>query len=170
MTLLLKQIFGLLKLLNSDTGTNQIAAGFVLGMTPSFSLQTIIIIFLILIFRIQIGAVFLSAFFCTFFAYILDPVFVAVGNHVLEMDILKDTFIMLYNLPIIPFTRFNNSLVMGSGIVAFLLSPIVFLLTKVLIKKYREKVLDKLSQTKLWNAVKATSLFQWYYKYDKLYN
>ena len=86
------------------------------------------------------------------------------------MDILKDTFIMLYNLPIIPFTRFNNSLVMGSGIVAFLLSPIVFLLTKVLIKKYREKVLDKLSQTKLWNAVKATSLFQWYYKYDKLYN
>ena len=173
MTLLLKQLFGFLKLLNSDTGTNQlaagIAAGFILGMTPSFSLQTVLIIFLILIFRIQVGAVFLSAFFCSFFAYLLDPVFVAVGNQVLEMDSLKESFTMLYNLPIVPFTRFNNSLVMGSGIVAFLLSPLIFILSKILITKYRETVVERLSQTKLWKAVKATSLFKWYYKYDKLY-
>jgi uncharacterized protein (TIGR03546 family) len=174
MTLLLKQLFGLLKLLNSDTGTNQIAAGiaagFILGMTPSFSLQTILLILLILIFRIQIGAVFLSAFFSAFFAYLLDPVFISVGNVVLEMDALKDLFVTLYNMPIVPFTRFNNSLVMGSGIVAFALSPIIFILAKFLIQKYREKVVARLSETKFWKALKATSLFKWYYKYDKLYN
>jgi uncharacterized protein (TIGR03546 family) len=174
MTLLLKQIFGLLKLLNSDTGTNQIAAGvaagFILGMTPSFSLQTILIIVMVLIFRIQVGAVFISAFFCAFFAYILDPVFTSVGAQILEMDSLREVYVSLYNMPIIPFTRFNNSLVMGSGVVAFILSPIIFILTKVLVNKYRETVVERLSQTKFWKAVKATSLFQWYYKYDKLYN
>jgi uncharacterized protein (TIGR03546 family) len=174
MTLLLKQLFGLIKLLNSDTGTNQIAAGvaagFILGMTPSFSLQTVLIILLILMFRIQIGAVFISAFFCAFFAYLLDPVFVSVGSQILEMESFKELYITLYNMPIVPFTRFNNSLVMGSGVVAFALSPLMFILAKLLIKKYREKVVERLSQTKLWKAVKATSLFQWYYKYDKLYN
>ena len=41
MTLILKQMFSLLKLLNSETGTNQIAAGvalgFIMGMAPAFS-------------------------------------------------------------------------------------------------------------------------------------
>ena len=125
---------------------------------------------MVLIFRIQVGAVFISAFFCSFFAYVLDPAFIIVGRKILEMEKLRDTFIALYNMPIVPFTRFNNSLIMGSGIVAFLLSPLVFILSKILIKKYREKVVERLSQTKIWKAVKATSLFQWYYKYDKLYN
>ena len=44
MTFLLKQIFGFLKLLNSENGSNQlaagIAAGFILGMTPMMSLLT----------------------------------------------------------------------------------------------------------------------------------
>ena len=60
MTLLLKQIFQLLKLLNSEKGTTQIAwgvaLGFVLGMTPAFSLQTILVLLLLLFFRVQIGA------------------------------------------------------------------------------------------------------------------
>ena len=174
MTLLLKQIFGFLKLLNSETGTNQIAtgiaAGFILGMTPSLSLQSILIYILLLFFRIQIGAAFISAFFFAFVAYLLDPVFISVGESVLGMDSLKSMFTELYNMPIVPLTRFNNSVVMGSGIVAFLLSPIIFILSKILIQKYRKTVVERFKQTKVWKAIKATSLFQWYYKYDKLYN
>ncbi len=174
MTLLLKQIFGLFKLLNSETGTSQIAAGvsagFILGMTPSFSLQTVLIYIVLFVFRVQIGAAFLSAFFFTFMAYLFDPLFVSVGEAILEMGPLKSFFTMMYNLPIIPLSRFNNSLVMGSGVVAFILSPLIFLLSKILIEKYREKVVTKLLNTKFWKAFKATSLFKWYYKYDKLYN
>lgn len=67
MTLLLKQLFGFFKLLNSETGTNQIAAGvacgFILGMTPALSLQTLLVFACIFVFRIQIGAAFITAFF-----------------------------------------------------------------------------------------------------------
>ena len=54
MTLLLKQLFAFFKLLNSDTGTNQIAAGItvglILGFSPVLSLQTFIVFILMFIF------------------------------------------------------------------------------------------------------------------------
>lgn len=173
MTFLLKQIFSFLKLLNSDTGSNQIAAGvacgFILGMTPAFSLQTVFVIICLFFFRIQIGAATLSAFFFMFPAYLLDPLFHSIGQKVLEIESLKETYTTLYNLPIVPWTRFYNTIVMGSGVVAILCFPIVFIVAKILIVKYREKVLEKIKQSKFWKAVKATSLYQWYYKYDSLY-
>ena len=172
MTLLLKQIFGLIKLLNSETGANQIAAGiaagFLLGMTPFFSLQSILIFLCLFLFRVQIGAAFLSAFFFKFIAYLLDPAFDSVGGIILQMPSLHGVFTDLYNMPIIPMTRFNNTVVMGSGVVSLLLSPFVFILSKLAVIKYRATVVARVKGTKFWHALQATSLFKWYYKYDKL--
>jgi uncharacterized protein (TIGR03546 family) len=173
MGLILKQLFQFIKLLNSDTGTNQIAsgiaAGFILGMTPVFSLQTLLVFVFIFAFRIQIGAAFIFAFFFKFIAYLLDPVFHEVGLVVLSNQNLKPLFTELYNMPIVPLTRFYNTIVMGSGVTSLLLSPFVFVLSKKLVVKYREKVLEKFKQTKFWKAVQATSFYKWYYQYDELY-
>ncbi|MCB9025388.1 MAG: TIGR03546 family protein [Bdellovibrionaceae bacterium] len=173
MGLIFKQIFQFIKLLNSDTATNQIAAGiamgFVLGMTPAFSLQTLVVFICIFLFRIQMGAAFLSAFFFKFAAYLLDPLFDQVGAIVLSQEGLKPIFTTLYNMPIIPFTRFNNTIVMGSGVVTLASFPVVFILARILVSKYRQKVVEKFKESKLWKAVKATSLYKWYYKYDELY-
>jgi len=173
MTLILKQIFGFLKLLNSDTGTNQlaagIAAGFILGMGPALSLQTLLVFLTILLFRIQLGAALLSSFFFAFTAWVFDPFFHSIGMKILESKGLAGIFTTLYNLPLIPFTKFNNSIVMGSGVVAFVAAPFIYMLAKGLITKYRTLIVEKFKQTKFWKAVKATSLFKWYYKYDNLY-
>lgn len=173
MGLILKQIFGLIKLLNSDTGSNQIAAGvaagFILGMTPVLSLQTLLVFFVIFFFRIQIGAAFICAFFFKFIAFLLDPVFHQVGVAVLEMEALQPLFTSLFNMPILPFTRFYNSIVMGSGITAIILAPFVFIGAKILIHKYRATVVARFQETKFWKALKATSIYKWYYKYDELY-
>lgn len=173
MGLILKQIFGFLKLLNSETGTIQIstgiAAGFVLGMTPFFSLQSLLIFILLFVFRIQIGAAFLSAFFFSFAAYLLDPVFHEVGKAVLTSPTFAPLFTTLYNMPIVPMTRFNNTIVMGSGVVSILLTPFVFLLARSLVKKYRATVVARFKQTKFWKALQATSFYKWYYSYDQLY-
>ena len=64
---------------------------------------------------------------------------------------------------------FNDSVVMGSGVVSLLLSPLIFFLSRALVRKYRVAVVERIKQTKLWKAVKATSLYNWYYTYDKLY-
>jgi uncharacterized protein (TIGR03546 family) len=173
MGLLLKQLFGLIKLLNSDTGTNQIAAGiaagFVLGMTPTLSLQSLLIFTCLFFFRIQIGAAFLTAFFFSFVAYILDPIFHIVGTWVLESPSLKSTWIVLYNMPIVPMTRFNNTIVMGSGIVSLVLFPFVFVFGRSAVVRYRITVVERFKQTKIWKGLQATSLYKWYYSYDQLY-
>lgn len=173
MTLLLKQLFGFLKLLNSETGQNQIAAGiaagFVLGMTPMMSLQTFLVFMVIFFFRVQAGAAFLAAFFFKFAAWLLDPVFHSVGSSILEQDSLQGLFTTMYNIPLLPLTRFNNSIVMGSGVVAIVLSPVVFFVSRMLIIKYRATVVARIKETKAWKAVQATSLYKWYYTYDNLY-
>jgi uncharacterized protein (TIGR03546 family) len=171
--LLLKQIFAFFKLLNSETGSIQIAsgiaAGFVLGMTPMLSLQSLLIFVCMFLFRIQIGAAFLAAFFFAFVAYLLDPVFHAVGKEVLTSPGLAPLFTSLYNMPIVPMTRFNNTIVMGSGIVSLLLTPVIFFLSLKLIHKYRATVVARFKQTKYWKAIQATSLYKWYYTYENLY-
>ncbi len=173
MGLILKQIFSFLKMLNSDTGTNQIAAGiacgFILGMTPALSLQTLLVFLIILVFRVQAGAAFMSAFFFKFIAFLLDPVFDGVGSAVLEIASLQPLFTTLYNMPIVPMTRFNNSIVMGSGVVTIALAPVVYIGAKILVFKYRVLVVQRIKATKLWKAMQATSLYKWYYKYDELY-
>ncbi len=172
MTLLLKQLFNFLKLLNSENGTNQIAAGVVCGMflgfTPAFSLQTLAVIFVLFFFRIQIGAATIAAVFFKLFAFALDPVFDQVGSGVLEADAFHSVFTTLYNLPIIPMTRFNNSIVMGSGLVALILAPFVFLGSRVLIALYREKVVARFKKTLFWKGFTATSIYNWYVKYESL--
>ena len=173
MSLILKQLFSLIQLLNSDTGTNQIAAGiaagFILGMSPGFSLQFILVFLVILFFRVQLGAAFISMFFFKFVAFIFDPLFHALGKSILGAASLKALFTSMYNAPLIPFTRFNNTVVMGAGVLAILLSPILFVLAKKLVEKYREKVVERIKDTKAWKALKATTLYKWYYKYNNLY-
>ncbi len=172
MTLLLKQLFGFLKLLNSETGSNQIASGialgFILGFSPILSLQGILVLLIMLFFRVQIGAAFISAFFFSFVAFLLDPVCNSIGQSVLEIESLRPLFTDFYNMPIVPFTKFYNSLVMGSGLLGILLSPVIFLLAKILIHKYRQTILARYKDTKFWKFVKATALYQWYAKYDSI--
>lgn len=171
MSLILKQFFSLLKLLNSETGHNQIAAGiamgFILGMSPMLSLQAALVFICLFLFRIQIGAAFLAAFFFKFIAWILDPIFDQFGRAVLGAEGLTPLWTALYNMPIVPLTRFNNSIVMGSGIVAILLFPLIFFVSRSLILKYRAVIVARFKETKIWKAVKATSLYQWYYSYEK---
>ncbi len=173
MTIILKQLFAILKLLNSDKGENQIAAGvacgLILGFAPSFSPQTLLVFIVILLFRIQAGAAFTTAFFFALIAYIFDPFLNSVGRFMLELEGLKSLYTTLYNMPIIPFTKFYNSLVMGAGVVSILAFPFVFFGTRLLIKKYREKVVSRFENSKFWKAVKATSFYKWYVKYDELY-
>ena len=173
MTLLIKQLINFIRLLHSEDGTQQIAWGLTfgafLGFSPFFSLQTFLILFILFIFKIQFGAAFLSAFFFKLVAFIIDPAADMLGRAVLENSSLRPLWTSLYNLPIIPYTRFNNSIIMGSFVVALVMSPFLYFGFKLLIQKYRTHVVHTFEQSKAWKAFKATKFYDWYSKYDDLY-
>ena len=172
MTLLLKQLFALIRLLNSDTGTNQIAAGFacglILGFAPMLSLQALLVFVCMFLFRIQIGAALVSAFFFAFIAWLFDPVSDVVGSAILEIEALQPMFTMMYNMPLVPLTRFYNSITMGAGVVSLLFAPMIFFGSKRLILIYRAKVLERFKQSHWWKLWSGTVLFKWYASYEKL--
>ena len=173
MTLILKNLFNFFKLLNSDTGENQIAfgvaCGMVLGFAPFLSLQTLFVFALIFFLRIQLGAALTSAFFFGMISFILDPLFNMVGIWFLELNALKPLYTTMYNMPILPFTKFYNSIAMGALVVSIvLLVPVAFLF-RALTLKYRKTVVERFKTTKMFKAFKATSFYKWYAKYDQLY-
>ena len=171
MGLILKQLFSFIRLLNSDTGNISLSmgltCGFILGMTPVLSLHSFLVFLIIFFFRIQLGAALVSAFFFKFLAFLFDPLFHSVGVFFLELSSLKDLYTLLYNMPLIPYTRFNNSIVMGSAVITFCLSPFMFMISFYVIKKYRDVILARFKSTKFWKAIEATKFYQWYYKYSQ---
>jgi uncharacterized protein (TIGR03546 family) len=173
MTLLLKQIYAFIKLLNSENGNNQVAAGLacgvILGFSPMLSIQAMLVLFLIFFFRIQMGAAFLSAFFFKLVAFVVDPIADVLGRSILEAPGLRPLFVEMYNLPLLPMTRFNNSIIMGSGVIGFVLVVPAFFIFKKLIIKYQVTVLARLKGTKIWKAFAATKFYDWYTKYTELY-
>lgn len=168
-----KQIINLIRLLHSDTGQNQIAAGLAfgvfLGFAPFISLQTLLVLLVVFVFRVQLGAAFLSAFFFKFVAYLLDPVADPLGRSLLENPSLRPVWAYMYNVPFLPMTRFNNSIVMGSFLISLALCPILFFIFKALVVKYQATVAKQLESSKAWKAFKATKIYDWYTKYNDLY-
>ncbi|MBC7741364.1 MAG: TIGR03546 family protein [Bdellovibrionaceae bacterium] len=173
MGLLTKQIINLIRMLHSETGQNQIAAGLAfgvfLGFAPFLSIQTLLVLMIVFIFRVQFGAAMLSAFFFKFIAYLLDPVADQFGRWALENDLFRGLWIEMFNKPFLPMTRFNNSIVMGSFIISLFLCPILFFVFRKLIVQYRTQIVARIEATTAWKAFKATKVYEWYLKYNDLY-
>lgn len=172
MTLLLNQLFKFVTLLHSENGTKQISWGLTLGaflgFSPFFSLQTVLILMILFFFKVQFGAAFLSAFVFKFIAFLADPLADSLGRITLESDLLRPIWTTLYNLPILPYTRFNNSIVMGSFIFVLIISPLLYFIFLKLITQYREKVVQKFEESKFWKAFKASKFYLLYSKYQEI--
>lgn len=173
MTILIRQLISLIQLLHSENGENQIAAGLSLGLflgfAPFISIQTAVVILIVFLFRIQFGAAALAAFFFNFIAYLLDPITEPLGRSLLENPSLRPIWTQMYNVPILPMTRFNNSIVMGSFAISIILCPLLFFVFKKMVLKYRLSVAQQFESSKAWKAIKATKFYDWYKKYQNLY-
>lgn len=173
MTFLLRQLFNLIYLLNSETGTNSISAGFccglVLGFSPIYSLQSLLVVLILLIFRVQLGAALVAMAFFKLMALPMVGLFHVIGDFVLSISMLEPVFVYFYNLPLIPMTRFYNTVVMGAGILSVVLIPPFFYLSKFLIDQYRRTVVRRLKETKVWTVWQASTIYKWYQRYKSIY-
>ncbi len=167
----IKLILKLINILNKDASPRQIAGGMALGaiagLTPTASLHNVVVLVLVLMLKVNVtSAVFAWGLF-SLFAYALDPLFNQVGYSLLTgVPALTPLWTALYNTPIVPWTRFNNTLVLGSLVCALAAFwPLYFLLAWA-VAKYREKVLVWVNKLKIVQVLKASKLFALYRSYS----
>jgi uncharacterized protein (TIGR03546 family) len=167
--ILLKILGKLIKVLQSGGSPRQIAWGFALGtflgFTPLLSLHNLGIVFLICIFNVNISASLLGWLLCGILAFFLDPLFHAVGFGVLvQIGFLQPLWTDLYNAPIAPLTRFNNTVVMGSFVFSLVMFLPGYFLFKGFVHQYRTSWEKKVQKWKLIQIFNRSTFVQWYFK------
>jgi uncharacterized protein (TIGR03546 family) len=170
---MVRYIFKLIRVMHSDTDPRQIALGFALGMimglTPLTSLHNILVIMAILILRTNISAAIISWAFFSLCAVILDPLFHQIGLAILvKVNMLEGVWTALYNAPLIPYTRFNNSIVMGSLIFSLVIFYPVYRGGAFLVIEYRDIFMERFNQWKVVHIIKASNLYKLYSRYSEL--
>ena len=118
MFLVLRPVRLLLKALLTQSSPRQmswgLALGVLAGLVPKGNLLAIAIGIFIAMLRINLGVAMAAAVEVTFASGYLDPVSDSVGKWILSSASLQDVWIRIYNTPLMPWTDFNNSIVMGS--------------------------------------------------------
>jgi uncharacterized protein (TIGR03546 family) len=165
--LLLKLLQSLVKALNSEGTPGQVAAGIALGavfgLTPLMNLHNLVLFVLAVILNVSFPGVMLGWALFLPVGFALDPVFDAVGRLLLVgTPALLPLWTWCYNTPIVAITNFNNTIVLGSVVVwAAALVPLFFVL-RWLVTTYRATVYARLQRTKLFQAVKASRVYNIY--------
>lgn len=98
-----------------------LAFGIVLGLIPKGNLLAILMGMLFLSLRVNLQMGMLTGLVVSFFAAFLDPVTDRVGQSLLTAPPLQSLWTWFYNQPILPWTGFNHSIVLGSFVVGWAL-------------------------------------------------
>lgn len=161
----LKLVRNVLLALTGQTKPTELAGAVALGMMiaiiPKGNLiaQSLILLAFLLgintALALAVAALFLLATPLT--DRLADPIGYAL---LVKAEALRPAWTWLYNRPLLPWTAFNNTVVLGSTVLALLLYMPVYLAAKKLIEAYRERVVAVVSKWRVVQLVKASYWFR----------
>lgn len=122
MTALLKPLRLLAKALAALDSPRQLAAGlalgFAVGLIPKTSLLAHLGLVLLCAVQVNLAAAYAAAALASLASLPADPLAHAVGEALLvKAAFLKPLWTALYNLPVVPWTGFNNTVTLGWAVV-----------------------------------------------------
>ena len=155
---MIKPIAKLIVALNGNLKKSQIAAGFawglLLGLIPAGNIFWIVLFVASFFFKHHHASKLLVLAIFKIISGAVAPLMDVVGWGVLHIDALQPFFTTLYNMPFVPLTRFNNTLVAGGLVSGIILWLPVFFLIFFLVPLYRNTVVPRLRNSKLIGAIK----------------
>ena len=156
----------LFKALNSDSSTWQLsiglAIGMVMGFTPFFGLHSIVLLFVVLFFRVNVTSFLVSwAAFSVLFIP-LSMILSGLGESLLLNAQLQSVWTALYNSYAGQLSQFYHTLTLGSILVSLTLFPFVLLGSKKLIEVYRQRFMQWVNQWRIVEFIKGTNFYQLY--------
>jgi uncharacterized protein (TIGR03546 family) len=166
MLTLLKLLQSLFKTLHSEGTPGQVAAGMMLGagigLTPLLSLHNLVLFAAIVLLNVSFGGGMLGLALFTPVGFILDPLFDRVGLALLRAPGLQGLWTDWYNIPVVPYTNFNNSVTLGSFVVWLALTIPIYLLAREGIARYRATWGQRVMNSKFMKGLKASKAYNVY--------
>jgi uncharacterized protein (TIGR03546 family) len=166
MLVLLKLIQSLIKTLHSDGTPGQVAAGIALGsalgLTPLVNVHNLIVFALIVVLNVSFGGGMLGWALFVPIGFLLDPAFDSIGRSLLQTPSLRGLWTALYNTPLVPYTNFNNTVVLGSVVAWMVLVLPIFFAARYGVARYRVTIGERVRQSKFYKAVTASQVYNWY--------
>ncbi|MBI5744227.1 MAG: TIGR03546 family protein [Elusimicrobia bacterium] len=154
--------------LTSDTDPKQIGAGialgFLIGLMPKATLTAQLLIVLMMATRVNIPMGLITVLAVSLLNPLFDRVTDPVGYALLTSEALRPLWTKLYNIPVVPWTGFNNTVVPGGLVLGAVLLAPVYLAGKRFGVFYNERFRDKVMNSRLVKGLKASWLFDWYFK------
>jgi uncharacterized protein (TIGR03546 family) len=159
---MVKPIAKLIVALNGNLKKGQIAAGFswgvLLGLVPAGNVFWILLFVVSFFFKHHHASKALVLAIIKLLMAFIAPLIDILGWEILHIEALQPLFTALYNMPFVPLTRFNNTLVAGGLAGGLALWLPVFFLICALVPVYRSKVAPGMRNSKVVKAVKKLPL------------
>ena len=163
---LIKLIQSLFGALHSEGTPGQLAAGIVLGaflgLTPLFNLHNAVAFALLVLLNVSFAGGLLGWGLFVPLGFLLDPLFDWIGHSLLLAPALRGLWTSMYNMPIVPLTNFNNTVVLGSLVFAVLSAVPLFFLLRWAVARYRVTVGERVRQSRFYKAVTASKVYNVY--------
>src|SRR5689334_2469508 len=115
MLILAKFLANVISILNSEISPKQIAAGFafgvMVGLLPIRGLLPYVLTVISFVVNINLAAMAVSTVIFKILSFGFDPLSNKIGFYFLaQVPGLKSLWTTLYNMPVLPYTRFNNTI------------------------------------------------------------
>lgn len=139
--------------LNSNSRPGELASGiafgFWLALIPGGNLLWVVLFLLAFFLKHNVAVMAVSLGLFRLFIFLFDPILDSLGAAVLEYPALQDLFTSLYGVPLVSYTDFNNTLVMGGFLFGILLWVPIYVLFLSLVKIYRKRIAYKVAESKV---------------------
>jgi uncharacterized protein (TIGR03546 family) len=166
MLTLLKLLQSIIKTLHSEGTPGQVAAGIALGsalgLTPLMNVHNLVVFALIVILNVSFGGGMLGWALFVPLGFLLDPLFHAIGLWLLQSPSLRPLWTDLSNTPLVPYTNFNNTVVLGSVVGWLALAVPIFFAARYGVARYRATIGERVRQSKFYKAITASQVYNWY--------
>ena len=133
-----------------------VALGMLVGLVPKDNLTAVLLGMLLLTLRVNLAAGSLSALFFTWIGKLSEPILDRAGYALLVSPSLEPIWSRLYQLPLVPWTGLNNTILLGSLVFGLaLVYPAYHITSRCLLtlsEKYGDRILEELQKYRIYQV------------------
>lgn len=161
---MLKGIGKFIVALNGNASRTQVAAGIAwgvwLGLVPLSNFFGIVLFIVSFLFTHNHGAKIFGMALIKLLSPLIAPGVDLLGWQILHIEALQPFYTTMFNMPFVPFTRFNNTLVAGGLVAGIVLWFPVFFASRAFIPHYRNIIAPKIRNSKIVKHIAKSPLLK----------